>query len=179
MALGIGPAAATTIDVGPGLVSCYELGTTTSAACSGIVISGGTSFSSTQATITKIKPSNPGIEAAFLSDLLGLTGLSRYGASDVAKTDKGGANAATYDVLTRYFLVKLGAGHAYLRNDFGSAITVSYVKKSGGAGKKGGLSHESQIGGFSASTSPVPVPAGLPLLMAGLGGFAFLRSRRR
>lgn len=174
-AIGLGAGAqAATIDVGPGTVSCFLSGTATGADCQGIVSGPPTIYSSTSATIYGIGANSEANEAAFLN---GLLGALTYGKNDVDKTDKGGANSATYTVDSLYFLIKIGAGHAFFLNNSGQDIDVTYQKKSGPAGAQGGLSHESQIGALPP-VNVVPLPAGLPLLLAGVGAFAVLRRRK-
>lgn len=173
---------ALTIDIGPATVSCYQQDRVTSAQCRAFTDTQG-SLSFSEGTIFQIGNSSERNEAAFLNTLLD-NPPDPFDKDDVIKTENSGENR-NYFVNSRYFSVKLGAGHAYFVNDEGERIYVVYAKKSGKDGRKGGLSHESQYGGLDGDENlppAIPLPPSVTLLLAGLaglGGVARLRRRRR
>ena len=70
-----------------------------------------------------------------------------------------------------YIALKVGKMTAYLFNSGGASQELTYVGNSAG-----GLSHKTTIGG---DLTPIPLPAAGWLLMAGVGGLAAMRRRKK
>lgn len=64
---------------------------------------------------------------------------------------------------------------------FGFASDTSFTEILFSEGSRSSRPSESYTftGAVASAVAPVPLPAGLPLMLAGLGSFAFLRKRRR
>lgn len=62
-----------------------------------------------------------------------------------------------------------------LDGNFNGVSTLNFLFMNSGEGASGGIDDIE----FSVTPAPIPVPAALPLLAAGLGGLAFMGRRRR
>lgn len=61
------------------------------------------------------------------------------------------------------------------QGDFDGISTLNFIFQNSGEGASGGIDDLE----FTASVAPIPVPAALPLLAAGLGGLVLVGRRRR
>jgi hypothetical protein len=76
----------------------------------------------------------------------------------------------------------LGDGDMFDINDFGFiSLVVNYVNQPalGATIMRANNFSRFDVSVSATSMSPVPLPAGLPLLLAGIGGMALLRRRQR
>lgn len=110
--------------------------------------------------LTTTVDSDPGsiVEDLFLANSGGITGVS-FDAS-VSATGDGGLTEAAFFADTRYiFTISLEQGASI------SMVTSFYQSNS-------------VVAGPVSDIPPVPLPASLPMLLAGLAGFGFLRHKR-
>lgn len=111
----------------------------------------------------------PAEELQFVQNYIGDALLDWTGVAGT--TDAGGAGTFTIaGTVAKYILFKVGLNpnYALLRNDSGGALWIDFAQIGQGAG----LSHFAEFG-------VVPLPATLPLFLAGLLGLGFLARRRR
>ncbi len=147
--------------------------------CTGVVGSAGaTSLSATDADAYIFSPHNEATIASFFSTLLDIT--PALTSTDVTKTNVpagDGGEDFTFTGVSGYFFVKYGEWTSFLFADGTSDVTFE-------KGPRGpaGLSNYGTIdydgGGV---TTPVPLPAGLPLLLSGmaLAGVVARRKSRK
>lgn len=118
--------------------------------------------------------SNPTNEALFVSTVTGVT----YSAT-TQKTAGIVQGAASFTTSALYILLKIGnePNLTIIKNTGGLNNVFTYTPK---AGEGAGLSHYAEFGRFGGGggTGEIPLPAGMPLMLAGLGAMAFLARRK-
>lgn len=179
-ALGFGSTAhASTITTTAATAACYESGTVISVDCSGYLFGGAANatpgiLSITNADvwdISAVTGSNSNSEANEADFLNQVTGTTSFTGGEMNRTP-GNSGSMTFSFDSLYAVIKVGAGHVVLRNDYGAAFDVMWTTLSG---QGGGLSHYTLAGDLA----PVPVPAAGVLLIGALGGLAMVRRRRK
>lgn len=121
-------------------------------------------LSSTSAGVYDGTPSGENAEAARLSTL---TGLAFTGASGLRSVSN---PPTTFATVREWLVMKLGNDSIFIRNTSGGALTIAYASTPG-AGS--GLSHYTEFGGV------VPLPAAAWMMLAGIGGLAAARGRKK
>lgn len=125
------------------------------------------SLSASLGDLYSFSPSNPAEEALALNVLAGTS----FTSGDATENDAGGLGNVTFSTTAQWIVMKLGtAGTFFLFNPVGT-LQVAYAKN-GLMG--GGLSHYTEFG----TAPPIPVPAALWLMGAGLAGLGFARRKK-
>ena len=140
------------------------------------------------ATAEQYQFSNPSVQGTNFSDIinLGFTPIRDLVAS-LSATSGGGINFTTFDLYSGFSegantLIRKGDVISPLTNlSFGSLISDilagNYFIKIEGS-QFGASSYNGNISLTSDPLTPVPLPAALPLMLAGLGLFGFASNRR-
>ncbi len=139
-------------------------------------------LSATEASLYDVSPNNPGVEAQALDYLIDGVDNDDFVASDADKTDAGGVDSLSFFSAAEYIAFKVGAGHFFLKLTDVGTVEISFDKNGASAG---GLSHYTEFGNICQDDNgceppnEVPLPAAGWLMLAGIGGIAAVRRRRK
>ncbi len=128
-------------------------------------------LSSTNADVYDIGANNEENEITALNVLAGTS----FVVADADKTnsppaDMGTTTQWTIDTLAAWVIIKIGAGHLFIENDTGGALSIVFS----GIGTAGGVSHYTEVGG-----TVIPIPGAIWLMIAGLAGLGGLSTKSK
>jgi hypothetical protein len=181
--LGVTSASAATLST-PGLTTCSTTNLTTSLACEGQY-----DGNDSNALVEGLFGYSGWIQIAKVEGSSGTSGILTTTAASDAKSGTWAADLSSYEVV---MAVLKGSNEfsAYLLNlNFNSGTWSTTALLNNGENQPN-LSHFSlysntcltndpNCGGGVKPPSPVPLPAGMPLLLVGLGAFGFMRRKAR
>lgn len=112
-------------------------------------------------------PSNPAEEALALNVLAGTS----FTAGDGSENDAGGVSNLSFSTTAQWIVMKLGVAGTFFLFSPAGPLEVVYARN-GLMG--GGLSHYTEFG----EAPPIPVPAAVWLMGAGLAGLGFAKRKK-
>lgn len=127
-------------------------------------------LSSTNADEYDGTPSNEAAEAGRLNTLAGTSFIGTDGLQIGGNDSSDNNPDDTFMTFALYVVMKIGNDSIFLKNTSGGQLTVAYDSF---PGQGSGLSHYTEFG----AAAPVPLPAALWLMGAGIAGLGFARRR--
>lgn len=116
-------------------------------------------------------PSSEANEAARLNTLAGTSFVGTDTTQIDGSSSSDGSPDDTFMTLALYVVMKIGNDAIFIKNTSGGQLTIAYDSFTG---QGSGLSHYSAFG----AAAPIPLPAALWLMGAGIAGLGFARRRK-